>query len=174
MVARIKTQGPAPVHLWDPPFCGDIDMEIRRDGNWVHEGRVIRRPAMVRLFASILKKEQDRHFLVTPVEKVGIRVEDCPFLIVDMDVSGQGHSQAISFTTNTDEEFALDAEHPLRLDAGEEGGQPHPVVEVRSGLEGLVNRAVFYRMVELLGEDENGRPGLWSHGQFFAVSGGEN
>lgn len=172
MVAEIKTRGPAPVHLWDPPFCGDIDMEIRRDGNWVHEGRVVRRPAMVRLFASILKKENDRHYLVTPVEKVGIRVEDCPFLVVDMDVSGAGRQQRISFTTNTDEQFPLDSEHPLRLDGDEQ--EPHPVVQVRGGLEGLVSRAVFYRLVELLEEDENGRPGLFSHGHFFPVSGAEN
>lgn len=170
MVAEIKTQGPAPVHLWDPPYCGEINMEIRRDGSWVHEGRPIRRPAMVRLFASILKKEEGRHYLVTPVEKVGIRVEDCPFLIVDMDVSGQGREQRIEFTTNTDEKFTLDAGHPLRLEVGDDEAEPHPVVQVRAGLEGLINRAVFYRLVELLDADEQGRQGLYSAGDFFSVA----
>lgn len=173
MVAEIKSRGPAPVHLWDPPYCGDIDMEIRRDGTWVHEGKPIRRPAMVKLFASILKKEADgRIYLVTPVEKVGIRVQDCPFVIVDMEISGSGKEQAISFVTNTDERFELDAEHPLRVGEDADSGEPHPVVAVRNGLDGLVSRAVFYRLADLaLQADNPDQPGVWSHGRFHPLDG---
>ncbi|MEQ8408625.1 MAG: DUF1285 domain-containing protein [Gammaproteobacteria bacterium] len=146
MVNAIKTRGPAPVHLWDPPFCGDIDMRICRDGSWVHEGRPIRRMAMVKLFASILKREGDEYFLVTPVEKVRIQVEDTPFLAVAMDVHTPGSrnssapagvgagasgslaktpepesaaaTQEIIFTTNVGEEIRLDSNHPLTIGAG--------------------------------------------------------
>ena len=185
MVSEIKTQGPAPVHLWDPPFCGDIDLVIRRDGTWVHEGRPIRRPAMVKLFASILKREADgRIYLVTPVEKVGITVEDCPFLVVDMKVESPGASQSVLFITNTDETVCLDSEHPLRVDADPESGEPHPVLEVRNGLDGLLTRAVFYRLAELAqsgaesgeqpGREPGGEPGdelgVRSAGQFFKLN----
>lgn len=171
MVANIKNRGPAPVHLWNPPYCGEIDMEIRRDGSWYHDGRPIRRPAMVRLFASILKREDDgRIYLVTPVEKVGIRVEDCPFVIVDMDVEGEGREQNISFLTNTGERFTLDDEHRLAITPDPETEEPHPVVPVRGGLDGLISRAVFYRLVDLAVEhDDEGTPrlGVWSAGIFF-------
>ena len=172
MASRIKTRGPAPVHLWDPPFCGDIDMQIRRDGTWVHEGRPIRRPAMVRLFASILKREGERHYLVTPVEKVGIEVEDCPFLAVEMEVSGSGLEQEIRFTTNTGDSVTLSAEHALTVDIDPASGEPHPRVHVRSGLDALIQRAVFYRLVELAVEKEvDGRMvlGVWSTGEFFTL-----
>ena len=171
MVATIKSRGPAPVHLWDPPYCGEIDMEIRRDGSWYHQGRPIRRPAMVNLFASILKREEDgRIYLVTPVEKVGIRVEDCPFVVVDMDVEGEGEGQVITFETNTGERFALDAQHRLSITPNPETQEPHPVVPVRSGLDALISRAVFYRLVDLAAEHEvTGAThlGVWSAGTFF-------
>lgn len=182
MVSAIKSRGPAPVHLWDPPYCGEINMEIKRDGTWFHEGRPIRRQAMVRLFASVLKKEDDKIYLVTPVEKVGIKVEDCPFVIVDMDVEerkqegeqegieGEGEQQVISFETNTGERFTLDDEHGLTISPDQETEEPHPVVHVRSGLDGLINRAVFYRLVELASEHEiagETRLGVWSSGIFF-------
>ena len=197
MVSAIKSRGPAPVHLWDPPYCGEINMEIKRDGTWFHEGRPIRRQAMVRLFASVLKKEDDKIYLVTPVEKVGIKVEDCPFVIVDMDVEekelgraqegkAKGETkveskveskgnveeleQVISFETNTGERFTLDDEHGLTISPDPETEEPHPVVHVRSGLDGLINRAVFYRLVELASEhkaDGETRLGVWSSGIFF-------
>ncbi|MCY4263908.1 MAG: DUF1285 domain-containing protein [Gammaproteobacteria bacterium] len=149
LVAKIKTRGPAPVHLWDPPFCGDIDLIIRRDGTWVHEGRPIRRQAMVRLFASILKREGEHYFLVTPVEKVGITVEDCPFLVISMDMDSDQNQQRLCFTTNTGEAVVADAEHPLRVHENPRNGEPHPVIHIRSNLWGLLSRAVFYRLVEL-------------------------
>lgn len=175
MVAAIKSRGPAPVHLWDPPYCGEIDMVIKRDGSWYHEGKPIRRPAMVQLFASVLKKEEDgRIYLVTPVEKVGITVEDCPFVIVDMDVENSAQDQLVRFTTNTAESFTLDDEHPLTISPDPDTEEPHPVVHVRSGLDGLINRAVFYRLVELACEHDNGtgtRLGVWSAGTFFPFAG---
>ena len=173
MVANIRSRGPAPVHLWDPPYCGEINMEIKRDGTWFHEGRPIRRPAMVQLFASILKREEDgRIYLVTPVEKVAIKIEDCPFVIVDMDVASAGDpgQQQITFLTNTDERFLLDGEHRLTITPDPETEEPHPVVHVRSGLDGLINRAVFYRLVDLAAEhlvEGQGRLGVWSAGTFF-------
>lgn len=172
MVNEIKTQGPAPVHLWDPPFCGDINMRITRDGTWFHEGSPIRRPAMVRLFSSILKKEGGRHYLVTPVEKVGIEVEDCPFIVVDMEVEGQGREQVLGFVTNTGERFTLDREHTLRVDEDDRSGEPHPVVHVRSDLFALVKRSVFYRLVELAEQrqsDKRREMGVWSSGEFFVL-----
>jgi len=175
MVSAIKTRGPAPVHLWDPPYCGEINMEIRRDGSWYHEGRPIRRQAMINLFASILKREEDgRIYLVTPVEKVGIRVEDCPFVIVDMDVAaGCDHDsseQILTFHTNTGEQFDLDAAHPLTISQHAGSEEPHPVVHVRSQLEGLLSRAVFYRLVDLAVQHVVAGEsclGVWSHGHFF-------
>jgi len=175
MVSAIKSRGPAPVHLWDPPYCGEIDMEIKRDGTWYHEGRPIRRQAMVRLFASVLKKEDDKIYLVTPVEKVGIKVEDCPFVIVDMDIEGDDRKRVITFETNTGERFTLDDEHGLAISPDPETEEPHPVVHVRSGLDGLINRAVFYRLVDLASEHEvEGDTGLgvWSSGTFFAFQSG--
>ena len=170
LVAKIKRRGPAPVHLWDPPFCGDIDMVIRRDGTWVHEGNAIRRPAMVELFASVLKKEGDDYFLVTPVEKVGIRVEDCPFLVIEMDVLGNGTDQALHFTTNTGERITADTEHALRITTDPETGEPHPTLHIRSGLRGLLVRSVFYRLVELAVEADGQGAGVYSKGVFFPIS----
>lgn len=174
LVRKIKGRGPAPVHLWDPPFCGDMDMVVTRDGSWVHEGRPIRRAAMVELFASVLKLEDDGdYYLVTPVEKVRIQVEDCPFVAQQMDVAGQGTQQELRFTTNTGETVVADAEHALRIVTDPETGEPHPSLHVRSGLRALINRAVFYRLVELAeqGRTESGESvlGIWSGGKFFPL-----
>lgn len=173
LVSKIKTRGPAPVHLWNPPFCGDIDMRILRDGTWVHEGKPIRRKPMVKLFASILRKDDDgEYYLVTPVEKVRIQVEDCPFLVVLMQSSGAGESQTIRLTTNTDETITLDREHALSITEDAATGEPHPVVHVRSGLDGLLGRNVFYQLVELAVSreiDENTVLGVWSAGTFFPL-----
>lgn len=148
LVAKIKTRGPAPVHLWDPPYCGDIDLIIKRDGSWVHEGKPIRRPAMVQLFASVLKLEEGNYYLVTPVEKVGIQVEDCPFVVTTMEVEQSEQGQRLRFGTNTGESLVADAEHELSFET-DEGGEPHPTLHIRNGLRGLLTRAVFYRLVEL-------------------------
>lgn len=168
-VREIKGKGPAPVHLWNPPFCGDIDMLVARDGSWIHEGKPIRRPAMVKLFASILKIENGKdYFLVTPVEKVGIKVEDCPFVITEMDVSGSEKEQIIEFTTNTGECFQADAEHSIEVGTRSGSDEPHPTVLVRDGLKGLLSRSVFYSMVDLAVE-QGGALGVWSSRHFFRL-----
>ncbi|MFT6530740.1 MAG: hypothetical protein ACJASC_000259 [Limimaricola cinnabarinus] len=143
--SRAGARGPAPVHLWDPPFCGDLDMRIARDGTWFHEGTPIGRERMVKLFASILKREGDRHYLVTPVEKVGITVDDAPFVAVDVTRDGEG----LRFTTNLDETAVAGPEHPIRVIRDPETGEPSPYIEIRSGLEALIDRKSFYRLVEL-------------------------
>lgn len=138
-------KGPPPVHLWNPPFCGNIDMRIARDGTWFYGGTPIGRPALVRLFASILRKDADRFVLVTPVEKVGILVEDAPFLAVEM---AQGEaSSTIRLRTNVDDWVEVGADHPLRFEPGASGGLK-PYVRVRDDLWALVARPVFYELVE--------------------------
>lgn len=130
---------------------------------------------MLQLFASILKREEDgRIYLVTPVEKVGIKVEDCPFVIVEMEVEGKGEDQNITFRTNTGESFPLNAEHVLDITPDPETEEPHPVVHVRAGLDGLLNRPVFYRLVDLAVEHEQAGTtnlGVWSSGIFFPFAG---
>ena len=165
-------KGPPPVHLWNPPFCGDLDMEIRRDGTWFYLGTPIGRHALVRLFSSILRKDGEDYFLVTPVEKVGIRVVDAPFVAVDAEVSGKGAHQAITFTTNVEDVVTAGADHPIRVERDPETGEPSPYVLIRRNLEALIARKTFYRLVEIGQHREHeGREwfGLWSGGQFFPV-----
>lgn len=174
MVRKIKSRGPAPVELWDPPFCGDMDMVIARDGSWIHEGKPIRRAALVELFASVLKIAEDgEYYLVTPVEKVRIQVEDCPFVVLDMDVEGEGCRQNLTFTTNIGEKVTAGKDHPLNIHIKPGSGEPHPSIPVRSGLDALINRAVFYRLIDLaeLNEAKLGASamGIWSGGQFFVL-----
>jgi len=162
-------RGPAPVHLWDPPFCGDIDLRIAKDGVWHHEGRPIRRQAMVNLFASILKREGDAYFLVNPIEKVRIQVEDCPFLALDMEIIDPGPGQKVVFLTNCGVTVTAGADHPIRV-TGET--EPHPTVHVRAGLDALLSRAVFYRLVSAAGQrSENGTiiTGIHSQGSYFQL-----
>ena len=165
-------EGGAPVHLWNPPFCGDLDMEIRRDGTWFYQGTPIGRIGMVKLFSSILKLEGGKYYLVTPVEKVGIRVEDAPFVAVDFSVEGQGEGQAITFLTNVDDRVSAGPDHPIRVARDPDTGEPAPYVMVRRGLEALVDRKSFYRLVELGVHAEHAGArwfGLWSGGAFFPV-----
>ena len=146
-------RGAAPVHLWNPPFCGDIDIEIRRDGSWWHEGRPIRRKGMAELFASVLLFNEGEYFLVTPFEKVRMRVEDCPFLLTTLRVenAGDASTQTLYLRTSLGEEVAIGAEHPLFIGADSSGNaEPHPTVNVRAGLLGLVSRSVFYQLAELV------------------------
>jgi uncharacterized protein len=168
-----KGGGLPPVHLWNPPFCGDIDMEIRRDGTWFYEGTPIGRPAMVRLFSTILKKEDGQHFLVTPVEKVGIRVEDAPFVAQDFEVEseGKGAAQVVTFTTNVGDTVAAGPDHQIRVER-DASGEPSPYVHVRAGLEALIDRKSFYRLVDIgEAQDVSGEPwfGVWSGGTFFKI-----
>lgn len=160
-----------PIHLWNPPFCGDIDMEIRRDGTWFHEGTPIGRKPLVRLFSTILKREGDAYFLVTPVEKVGIRVQDAPFVAVDLDAEGAGREQSITFTTNVGDVAVAGTDHALRVERDADG-EPSPYIHIRSGLEALIDRKSFYRLVDL-GEahevDGTAMFGVWSTGTFFPI-----
>jgi len=167
-IKATKTRGLPPVELWNPPFCGDIDMEIRRDGTWFYEGTPMGRVALVKLFASILIREEDKYFLVTPVEKVGIRVQDAPFIAVDFEVSGEGTTQRLTFTTNLEDITVAGPDAPLRFVRDAETGEPSPYVRVRRNLEALIDRKSFYRLVEL-GVHYEGWFGVWSGGQFFGI-----
>ncbi len=165
-------KGPPPVHLWNPPFCGDLDMEIRRDGTWFYLGTPIGRHALVKLFSSILRKDGEDYFLVTPVEKVGIRVVDAPFVAVDAEVSGEDAHQAITFTTNVEDVVTAGPDHPIRVERDPATGEPSPYVLIRRNLVALIDRKTFYRLVEIGQHREHeGRDwfGLWSGGQFFPV-----
>ena len=167
-----KGKGPPPVHLWNPPFCGDIDMEIRRDGSWFYNGTPIRRKELVKLFSSILRREGAEYFLVTPVEKVGIRVEDAPFVAVDAEVCGHGEAQTITFTTQVGDTVTAGADAPIRVERDPATGEPSPYVRVRANLDALIDRKTFYRLVEAGTHREvDGRSwfGLWSGGTFFPI-----
>ncbi len=157
-----------PVHLWNPPFCGDIDMRIAADGTWFYMNSPIGRKPLYTLFSRVIRRDGDDYFLVTPVEKCGIRVDDAPFVAVRMGVAGQGKAQIISFETNVDDNVTVDATHPLRF-ANEVGtGGLKPYVLVRANLEALVVRALFYDMVAL-GVVEGDWFGIWSSGTFFPM-----
>ena len=167
-----KGKGLPPVHLWNPPFCGDLDMRIARDGTWFYEGTPIGRPGLVRLFSTILRKDGDRYFLVTPVEKVGITVDDAPFLAVDFDVAGEGPGQRLTFHTNVGDSVIAGRDTPLRFVRDPATGEPSPYVMVRAGLEALIDRKSFYRLVDLGTEHEvEGAMwfGVWSDGAFFGI-----
>ncbi len=164
--------GLPPVHLWDPPFCGDLDIRIARDGTWFYLGTPIGRPELVRLFSTILKREGDAYFLVTPVEKVRIRVDDAPFVAVDFTVEGTGRDQEITFTTNVGDETTAGPGHPIRVERDAATGEPAPYVHVRAGLEALIDRKSFYRLAEIATHHEAGGEswfGLWSGGVFFPM-----
>ena len=158
-------RGLPPVHLWDPPFCGDIDMRIARDGTWYYLGTPIGRKELVRLFAGIIRREGEDYFLVTPVEKVGITVEDAPFVAVDVEADGAG---GVAFVTNVGDRVVADGDHPIRVMRDEGTGEPRPYVLVRRNLEALIDRKSFYRLVEM-GEVREGWFGVASGGAFFRI-----
>ena len=152
--AAADTNDPArglpPVDRWDPPFCGDIDMEIRADGTWFYMGTPIGRAPLVRLFSTVLRKEADgRTYLVTPVEKVGIRVEDAPFLAVEMAVTGEGDDRRLTFRTNVGDVAEVGPEHGLRFVIEGENQELKPYLHIRGNLEALVSRPVMYDLVDL-------------------------
>ena len=171
-VKSASKKGPPPVHLWNPAYCGEMDMRIARDGTWFHEGTPIGRAPLVKLFAGILKLEEGRYYLVTPVEKLGIQVEDAPFVAVDFSVSGEGDSQEITFTTNVGDAAVAGPDHPIRVTRDAQTGEPSPYVMIRRGLEARIDRKSFYRLVEMgetaphEGEDWFG---VRSGGMFFPV-----
>ncbi len=164
-----KAKGPPPVHLWNPPFCGDLDMRIAQDGTWYYLNSPIGRKPLMQLFASVLRHDADgKFYLVTPVEKCGIRVDDSPFTAVRMSVSGVGRAQVIRFETNVDDEVTVDEAHPLRFATEAGTGGLKPYVLVRARLEALVSRALFYD-IAAVGTVEDGWFGVWSSGRFFPM-----
>ncbi|MGM0584355.1 MAG: DUF1285 domain-containing protein [Pseudomonadota bacterium] len=171
--ASAKKRGPPPVHLWNPPFCGDLDIRIARDGSWWYMGTPIGRKELVKLFASVLRKDGDDYFLVTPVEKIGITVEDAPFVAVDFRVEDPGGpGQTLTFVTNVEDETTAGPEHPIRVARDPETREPSPYVHVRADLEALIDRKSFYRLVDL-GEHREVEGERWfgirSAGKFFPI-----
>lgn len=166
--AASSGKGLPPVHKWNPPFCGDLDMRIARDGTWFYLGTPIGRFELVRLFSSILKKEEGRYFLVTPVEKVGITVDDAPFVAVDFEAEGEGETQVLTFRTHVGDLTIAGPENPIRVERDPDTGEPSPYVHVRSDLEALIDRKSFYRLVDI-GAHHDGWFGLWSSGVFFPI-----
>ena len=168
-----KDKGPPPVERWNPPFCGDIDMEIRPDGTWFYMGSPIGRQPLVRLFSTVLRKDEDgRTYLVTPVEKLGIRVVDAPFVAVEMNVSERQGERIITFRTNVGDIVEAGADHPLRFVVHGENNELKPYLHVRGRLEALVSRAVMYDLValgETVDVDGISMFALRSGGQVFPV-----
>lgn len=174
---------PRPVERWHPAHCGILDMRIARDGTWFHEGRPIARPALVALFASILRREADGAFvLVTPAEKMTIAVEDAPFVAVELHVAGQGRDRRLTLRTNVGDVVVAGPDHPLRFAEEAETGGLKPYIRVRGGLEALASRAVAMELAALALADEGqeapgqqeapdgaGCTGVWSDGVFFAL-----
>ncbi len=167
-VKAAKTRGLPPVHLWNPPFCGDLDIHIAKDGSWTYLGSPINRFELVKLFSSILKKEEGKYYLVTPVEKVGITVEDAPFVAVDVDASGEGQTQMLTFTTHVGDTAIAGPDHPIRIVIDSETEEPSPYVLVRNNLEARIDRKSFYRLVDIATHKDDWF-GVWSSGQFFPL-----
>lgn len=166
-------RGPAPVEKWNPPYCGMIDMRIAADGTWFYMGSPIGREAMVRLFASVLRKDEDGGtYLVTPVERCGIRVDDVPFVAVELHTEGEGTDQRLTFRTNVGDIVTVDGAHPLRFVVDEANDGVKPYFTVRGRLEARVNRAVTYQLLDLGVEAEHEGArwfGVWSGGLFFPI-----
>ena len=161
-----------PVEDWNPPFCGDLDMRIARDGTWFYLGTPIGRPPLVKLFSSILIKEDEKYFLVTPVEKVGIKVDDAPFVAVDFENIGTADEPVLQFETHVGDIAIAGSDHPIRV-AFNDDGEPSPYILVRRNLAALIDRKSFYRLVDIGtthhvdGEDWFG---VWSGGRFFKIT----
>ena len=167
---KASKKGLPPVHLWNPPFCGNLDMRIAKDGTWYYLGTPIGRKPLVKLFSSIIRKDGDSYFLVTPVEKVGITVENAPFLAVDFSVEQPGTEQRVTFISNVDDEATAGKGNPIRVEKDPKTGEVSPYILMRSNLEALIDRKSFYRLVDI-GSNElvNGERwfGVWSAGIFF-------
>ena len=173
LASKLAAKGLPPVDKWNPPFCGDLDMRIARDGTWFYLGSPIGRQRLVRLFSTVLRHDADgKYYLVTPVEKIGISVDDAPFVAVEMVVEGTGADQVLRFRTNVGDWVTVDADHPLRVVIDAETGEPSPYILVRGRLEALIARAVFYDLVALGVERGAGDAyvfGVWSSGCFFPL-----
>jgi hypothetical protein len=167
------TKGRPPVDKWHPPYCGDIGLRIARDGGWHYRGSPIARIGLVKLFASVLRRDADgRHYLVTPAEKVDVEVDDAPFLAVEMEIEGRELEQRLIFRTNVDDVVSADAEHPLRFEVEAGSGGLKPYLTVRGRLEALLTRALAFDLAQLAvaaGAGQAADLGLWSGGVFFAL-----
>jgi hypothetical protein len=162
-------KGLPPVHLWNPPFCGDLDMRIAQDGTWFYMNSPIGRKPLFKLFSTVLRHDEDgKYYLVTPVEKCGITVDDAPFVAVRMHVDGEGRAQVIRFETNVDDDVTVNTDHPLRVEDEPGTGGLKPYVLVRARLEALVSRALFYDLVAR-GVVEGDWFGVWSSGIFWPM-----
>lgn len=164
-----------PVEQWDPPYCGAVLFRIARDGTWFYQDSPIGRPALVRLFSTVLRKDADGlTYLVTPGEKVGVAVDVAPFVAVEAISDGSGRDRQLGFRLNTDEHVLVDADHPLSVTVDPQSQEPTPLVRVRGRLDALIGRAVYYDLIaQALDEAEPGGPvGLWSAGQFWRLDGG--
>jgi hypothetical protein len=167
-----KRKGPPPVERWNPAYCGEIDLRIAANGTWHYMGTPINRPALVKLFSTVLRRDPERYVLVTPVERVGIEVEDVPFLAVEMAVEGVGDSRQIAFRTNVDDLVQVGPEHPLRFDQDANGGV-RPYVKVRGELWARVTRALALDLIALGEEkDVDGVTtfGVTASGMFFHIA----
>ena len=161
-----------PVEKWNPPFCGNLDIRIARDGTWFYLGTPIGRPELVKLFSSILKKEEDKYFLVTPVEKVGITVDDAPFVAVDFNQQNQGGSNVLIFETQVGDEIIAGPLNPIWISINQETKEPSPYILVRRNLEALIDRKSFYRLVDIGSHTEIENQnwfGIWSSNKFFPL-----
>jgi hypothetical protein len=161
------TRGPAPVHKWNPEHCGEIDIVIHADGRWSYNGSPIGRPALVKLFSTVLRKDPEGFVLVTPAEKLSITVEDAPFVAVEMASEGEGPERCIRFRTNVDETVDAGPDHELRFEE-DDGGGFRPYVRVRHDLWALLARSAVYDLVDLA-EEKDGVLGVWAGGEFFAM-----
>ncbi|GEQ97219.1 hypothetical protein JCM17844_08560 [Iodidimonas gelatinilytica] len=171
LFAQLSKQKYPPVHLWNPDLCGEIDMRIARDGTWYYMGTPIKRPEMVRLFSGVLRHDDDGYYLVTPVEKLKIIVDDAPFLATSMEVEGKGEDQVLSFKTHVGDLVVADEDHPIWL-GQDERGDPLPHLLVRDRLEALIARPVYYELAELAQPmmiDGAEKIGVWSCGAFFPL-----
>ena len=172
-LARAGAKGPPPVERWNPPFCGDLDMRIAADGTWFYMKTPIGRPALVKLFASVLKREGDSYFLVTPVEKCGITVDDAPFLAVELNIEDRAEGRVLHFRTNVDDWVSCGPQHALRFEPEAGTGGLKPYLHVRRDLWAKVTRTLFFDLVEIGEErDVEGRAmfGVMSMGTFFAMA----
>jgi hypothetical protein len=160
-----------PVDRWNPERCGHSDMRIARDGTWYHQGTPIGRPAMVRLFSTVLRREPDgSHVLVTPVEKLDIEVESTAFRAIEMRSEGEGCDRTIVLRLDSGDAVILGAAHPLRIEHTDHG--PSPRIFVRHGLEAELSRAIYYELAEIALAEGHQPPGVWSVGEFFALEDG--
>ena len=167
LLAAAKDRSLPPVERWHPARSGEIDIRIAANGDWYHEGGRVERFAIAKLFATIMRRDNGDYYLVNPVEKLKIQVDDAPFIATDMETQGEGADRRILFTTNVDDIVLADADHPITVE--DRDGEPRPYVEVRGGLRALIARSVFYRLVDLATEGTNGELGVFSSGTWFVL-----